>query len=288
METVSVIVPVYNAEDYLEQCLESIIHQTYANLEIILINDGSTDTSGAICEAYREKDSRIRLYHKKLGGSGVGATRNTALSFVTGDYVLFVDNDDWLEPNHIELLYQSLKANDADIAIANFTSFFDERQTFGFHVTEKDFYEAVYTPQEWFSYQYDGHFCLSQCFTVPWSKLYKRHLFDSVVYPEDEKVEDDYTTWKLYLAAHKIVFSNRAIYYHRKRETSVTKTVDRVAVFPIKSIEERISVLASLGMDISQELRAYRYRLEMHRDSYLELGDMYHYHQCLLKLRLLS
>ncbi|MGC4440186.1 glycosyltransferase family 2 protein, partial [Streptococcus suis] len=97
MEKVSVIVPVFNAEAYLRECLDSIINQTYTNLEIILVNDGSTDRSAAICEEYATRDNRVRVYHKKLGGNGVGATRNTALSLVTGDYILFVDNDDWLE-----------------------------------------------------------------------------------------------------------------------------------------------------------------------------------------------
>ena len=104
MEKVSVIVPIYNAGEYLRPCLESIVNQTYLNLEIILINDGSTDTSAAICEEFRQIDSRIRVIHRKLGGSGVGAARNAALPLVTGDFIVFVDNDDWLELNHIEIL----------------------------------------------------------------------------------------------------------------------------------------------------------------------------------------
>ena len=288
MEKVSVIVPVFNAEAYLRECLDSIINQTYTNLDIILVNDGSTDRSAAICEEYATRDNRVRVYHKKLGGNGVGATRNTALSLVTGDYILFVDNDDWLEHTHIELLYEALQKYNADIAVANFTEFIEERSAYAFHLREDDFYEAVYTPEEWFKYQYDGHFSLSQCFTVPWSKLYKVRIFDNVVYPENEKVEDDYTTWKLYLAADKIAYQNRALYYHRKRESSVTKTVEGGDVYPIKSIEERLGVLASLGMDVTDELRAYRYRLQLHCDLYLEAGDIYHYKKCLQKLQLIN
>ena len=106
MEKISVIVPIYNAGEYLRPCLDSIVNQSYSNLEIILINDGSTDTSAAVCEEYLHRDSRIRIVQKKLGGSGVGAARNSALPLVTGDFILFVDNDDWLELNHIEILYQ--------------------------------------------------------------------------------------------------------------------------------------------------------------------------------------
>lgn len=288
MEKISVIVPVFNAGPYLRQCLDSIVNQTYSNLEIILVNDGSTDSSAAICEEYRKKDARIRLVHKVLGGSGVGAARNSALSLVTGDYIVFVDNDDWLELNHIDYLYQSLKETDSDIAVANFIEFHEERGSFVFHLQKEDYFRTVYSPQEWFKEQYRGEFAFSQCFTVPWSKLYKASLFESIVYPVDEKVEDDYTTWKLYLLADKIVFSNTGIYYHRKRTTSVTKTVDVTAVFPLKSIEERVTLLSLIGFDISQELRAYRWRLEKHRAFYLESGQMLAYKNCLQTLKILE
>lgn len=288
MEKVSVIVPVYNAGPYLRQCIDSILSQTYSNFELILVNDGSTDASAEVCEAYRQADGRVRLIHKKLGGGGVGAARNSALPLITGDFVLFVDNDDWLEPNHIEVLYQALKETESDIAVVNFTQFMEERGSFAFHVTEKDYFREVYTPQEWFAREYDGRFSFSQCFTVPWCKLYKASLFENISYPEDEKVEDDYTTWKLYLMADRIVFTNTALYYHRKRETSVTKTVETTYVFPLKSIEERITILSLIGFDIAAELRAYRWRLDLHRDSFLASGHMQEYQKCLQKIAILS
>lgn len=288
MEKVTVIVPIFNAGPYLKSCLDSIVGQTYQNLEILLINDGSTDGSASLCESYRKMDPRIRVVHKKLGGSGVGAARNTALPLITGDYVLFVDNDDWLELHHIEYLYQSLKETDSDIAIANFTEFDDERQAFRFHLTAGDAYQKVYHPKEWFALQYEGKFAFSQCFTVPWCKLYKTSLFENIVYPEDEKVEDDLTTWKVYLMANKIVYSNTALYYHRKRSTSVTKTVDLASVYPLKSIEERVTMLSMLGFDIGAELRAYRWRLHLHKDSFLQAGKMQEYQKCLQKLMILE
>ncbi|HEM2808676.1 TPA: glycosyltransferase family 2 protein [Streptococcus suis] len=288
MEKVSVIVPVYNAGPYLTQCIDSILNQTYHNIELILVNDGSTDGSATICESYRQVDQRVRLINKKLGGGGVGAARNSALPLITGEFVLFVDNDDWLEPNHIEVLYKSLKETDSDISIVNFTQFMEERSSYAFHVTEKDYFQEVFTPQEWFSREYNGRFAFSQCFTVPWCKLYKASIFENISYPEDEKVEDDYTTWKLYLMADRIVFTNLALYYHRKRETSVTKTVDSTYVFPLKSIEERVTILSLIGFDISEELRAYRWRLNLHRESYLASGHMQEYQTCLQKIAILE
>lgn len=288
MEKVSVIVPVYNAGPYLKQCIDSILNQTYHNIELILVNDGSTDGSATICESYRQVDQRVRLINKKLGGGGVGAARNSALPLITGEFVLFVDNDDWLEPNHIEVLYKALKETDSDISIVNFTQFMEERSSYAFHVTEKDYFQEVFTPQEWFSREYNGRFAFSQCFTVPWCKLYKASIFENISYPEDEKVEDDYTTWKLYLMADRIVFTNVALYYHRKRETSVTKTVDSTYVFPLKSIEERVTILSLIGFDISEELRAYRWRLNLHRESYLASGHMQEYQTCLQKIAILE
>ncbi len=288
MEKVSVIVPVYNAGPYLTQCIDSILNQTYHNIELILVNDGSTDGSATICESYRQVDQRVRLINKRLGGGGVGAARNSALPLITGEFVLFVDNDDWLDPNHIEVLYKALKETDSDISIVNFTQFMEERSSYAFHVTEKDYFQEVFTPQEWFSREYNGRFAFSQCFTVPWCKLYKASIFENISYPEDEKVEDDYTTWKLYLMADRIVFTNLALYYHRKRETSVTKTVDSTYVFPLKSIEERVTILSLIGFDISEELRAYRWRLNLHRESYLASGHMQEYQTCLQKIAILE
>lgn len=288
MEKVSVIVPIFNNAPYLKQCLDSIVGQTYPHLEILLLNDGSTDGSAAICEEYRQKDERIHLVHRPLGGSGVGAVRNAALSMITGDYVVFVDNDDWLEPNHVEFLYRSLKEHQADVAVANFTQFMEDRGTFGFHIRPEDYYQQVYTPQEWFQEQYNGHFSLSQCFTVPWGKLYRTELFEGIFYPEDKPVEDDYTTWRLYLMADRIVFTNTGLYCHRKCSSSVTKTVDTLSVFPLKSIEERIPILSLLGFDIRNELRAYRFRLTLHKESLLATGRIKEYQSCVQTLKVLE
>ena len=101
---VSVIVPVYNVAPYLEQCLDSIVNQTYRNLEIILVDDGSTDESGAICDRYAEQDSRIKVVHKENGGQS--SARNVALDMMMGEWVLFVDSDDWIELNTLELLFE--------------------------------------------------------------------------------------------------------------------------------------------------------------------------------------
>lgn len=288
LDKISIIVPIFNAENYLEQCLDSIVNQSYSNLEILLINDGSTDASAQICETYVQRDSRVKLVHKKLGGSGVGATRNTALSYVTGDYILFVDNDDWIEKNHVETLYNALKEFDADISVVNFSVFDDERKTFLIYVTKDDYIQKKMTIEEWFKYQYEGEQNFSQCFTVPWCKLYKAELFKDIIYPEDEKVEDDFTTWKVYLKANNIVLTNTSLYNHRRHSCNTTKLVNKGAVFPLKTIEERIAILSLLNFDISNELDAYKFRLNLHKEQLLLSGNMMEYYKVLQKISILE
>ena len=167
MEKISVIVPVYNSEAYLENCLNSIIQQTYQNLEIILVNDGSTDGSAAICQRYKIQDPRVKVYHKPNGG--VGSSRNRALEAVTGDYILFVDNDDWLELDHIESLYHLLKKQMQILQLEISLNLWKKRELFN-PCWGNDYFERVYSPFEWFQHQYDGQYNLSQCFTVPLGK----------------------------------------------------------------------------------------------------------------------
>ena len=213
-------------------------------------------------------------------------SRNRALEAVTGDYIVFVDNDDWLELDHIQSLYDLLKKTDADIAIGNFTQFIEDQGSFLIHVGADNYFEQVYSPFDWFHHQYDGKHNLSQCFTVPWAKLYKAELFKDIVYPTDQKVEDDYTTYKVYLQADKIAYMNKAIYIHRKRSTSVTRTVNLADVYPLKSIEERLTILNLIGAPqklLDKEILAYKWRLSIHEEEALKRGDMEAYQQILVK-----
>ena len=272
------------SEAYLEKFLDSILQQTYQNLEVILINDGSTDGSAAICQRYKNQDARVKVYHKPNGG--VASSRNRALEAVTGDYIVFVDNDDWLELDHIQSLYDLLRKTDADIAIGNFTQFIEDQGSFLIHVGADNYFEQVYNPFDWFYHQYDGKYNLSQCFTVPWAKLYKAELFKDIVYPTYQKVEDDYTTYKVYLQADKIAYMNKAIYIHRKRSTSVTRTVNLADVYPLKSIEERLTILNLIGAPqqlLDKEIQAYKWRLSIHEEESLKRGDMEAYQQILVK-----
>ncbi|MCD7127282.1 glycosyltransferase [Limosilactobacillus agrestis] len=289
MEKVSVIIPIYNKEKYLTKCIDSVLEQTYSNLEIILVDDGSTDRTAELCERYYEKYDNIRVLHKKKGG--IGSSRNAGLAMATGDYILFVDSDDWLDKKHIELLYNHLKKNNADIAIGSFNQFNDESKIFEIMIRDEDYFEKVYSPQEWFAYEYVSiPYQFDITFTVPWGKLYKRSLFRDMVYPEDPNVvEDDLTTWKIYLLADKIVYINKPIYVYRTfNKNSITAQASRLSTIPLEGIEERISLLNQIGFDVSRQKKAYSWRLHVYLENALKDGNYSKYRDAKQKLAILK
>ena len=122
---ISIIIPVYNVEQYLDKCLQSVIHQTYQDIEIILVDDGSSDNSGILCDKWQEKDSRIKVIHKSNGG--VSNARNVAIEQANGEYLMFIDSDDIVSDDLCKVLFEMLKNNNADISICNATHIFDDR-----------------------------------------------------------------------------------------------------------------------------------------------------------------
>ncbi|MGT2911806.1 glycosyltransferase family 2 protein [Streptococcus cameli] len=276
MEKISVIIPVYNGEKHLAQCIESVINQSYNNLEIIIINDGSTDGSSAIIEHYRQHDKRIRVLHKSIN-EGLGAARNSSLALATGQYICFIDCDDWMDKNHVSDLYDLLTRTDSDIAVCNFSQYIEDEGRFKIHIHPDDYYEAVYTSQEWLAYQYGMPNFLSSCFTVPWVKLYKKELFENILYFTDGFGEDDRTTWKLYLVADKIAYMNRPSLVYRLNSASMTQTANQATIFNTEPVFERLATLSLIGFDVSKEIKAYEWRAGINRNDALNKGQMEKY-----------
>lgn len=284
---ISVVVPVYNSDKYLDQCVKSILAQTYPNLDILLINDGSTDGSAKICEELRQSDERIRVIHK-LKNQGIGAARNTALEAINTDYFSFVDSDDWIDPNHISDLYELMMRTDSDVAISNFTQFIDDEAYFRVHIGDSDYYEKIYTPEEWLTYQYGKPNNLSLCFTVPWGKLYKTALFENILYSTEGYGEDDATTWKAYLMAEKIAYMHRSTMVYRVNSDSMTQQEEETTIFSPKPVAERLEVLSLLGLDVSLEVAAYEWRASISRQESLKAGDMKTYKDLNFRLKLME
>lgn len=208
---VSVIVPVYGVEQYLNKCVDSIINQTYKNLEIILVNDGSLDNCGKICDEYAEKDNRVKVIHKKNGGQG--SARNCALRVASGEYITFVDSDDWLALDIIESLYNAIIINEADLSVCGFSSIKANEVLGEYWVCKKP---ESFDKIQALSVYYEGKYI----YPAPWGKLYKRQLWEGVYFPEDVYREDEYIFYKVLEGANKVIHIGVAKYYYNVREGS--------------------------------------------------------------------
>ena len=213
-DLISVIVPVYNVEEYLKKCIDSIISQAYTNLEIILVDDGSTDNCGKICDEYAENDKRIKVIHKENGG--LSDARNAGIDIAKGKYLTFIDSDDFVENNYIELLYDEAKKYDADLSIASHKVIYSK--TCMDKSTNEEFCSDAKIILE--KILYDDGVDLSA-----WGKLYKSKLFKEIRYPKDRLYEDSATTYKLIDLSNKIAVNSKPVYNYVIREKSITNNV---------------------------------------------------------------
>ena len=217
---VSIIVPVYNVEKYVGRCIESIITQTYTNLEILINNDGSTDNSYEICSIYTKKDSRIKLFTQK--NSGVSTCRNKMLDVATGDYITFVDPDDWLLPSHIEQLVILLEEHNADISACAYM----EEKNGNIKKCIKHEKICCFDSKEFaikMTTFWGGYYCFL------WNRLSKKELWDDVRFPDGRIYEDLYVMPKLVLKADTVVYTNIPTYIYQIRENSISHSPFRIA-----------------------------------------------------------
>lgn len=217
-DRISVIVPVYNVGRYLKRCLDSIQQQTYKELEVILIDDGSSDDSGAICDEYVDTDSRFHVIHQANGGAA--AARNRGLENCHGQYIMFVDGDDYIAPTMCETLLHYLKTAEADISICGIY-FIDVKE----HARVSSFHGArtCRTISGWTAMK--EYFVKNQIATVVWNKLYISELFQGVNgirFPEGERFEDHFVTYRLLYQAKRVAVINEPLCFHVNREGSTT------------------------------------------------------------------
>jgi glycosyltransferase involved in cell wall biosynthesis len=207
---VSIIIPVYNIDKYLERCLKSVIDQTYSNLEIILVNDGSTDNSLDICHKYQKKDNRIIVIDKKNGG--LSSARNIGLEVSKGKYVTFIDSDDWVSTKYIEILYGNIIKNDADISIVDFVKITTAKIN---DLESKANITNVCLSSAEFALNH--HLPVMAC-----AKLYKLSLFNNLRFTENIVFEDEDIMYKLFYKSEKIVYSEYIGYFYFQRNQSIT------------------------------------------------------------------
>lgn len=214
---ISIIVPVYKVEDLLARCVDSLLVQTYKELEIILVDDGSPDNSGQICEAYAKRDGRVKVIHKVNGG--LSDARNAGMPHAHGSYITFLDSDDWVHETYIETLYNLLRSTDADIAACNFLRTSSENVSLP-STTERIFEFSNEEALEQIIAFGEFH----EQMVVAWGKLYKAELFEGITYPVGRIHEDEFTTYKLIDRAKKVSFTTQALLYYWQREDSIMGT----------------------------------------------------------------
>lgn len=215
IKMVSVILPIYNKEKELEQCIKSLMNQTYDNLEIILVNDGSTDSSRRICERFLKDDHRIKLINKE--NEGVELARLTGLNYATGTYITFVDPDDWLSNNAIELLINAIKKENADVSFGKFCRVIDKFGLIKKETNSEVYNNKIITRNKLMNEYYDS-FCGWGEFPINiWAKLYKKSLIDSVDYKSVGISHGEDLCFNLQVLPHanKIVSIPKIIYFYR-------------------------------------------------------------------------
>lgn len=198
---ISIIVPIFKAEKYLNKCIDSVLEQTYTNWELILVDDGSPDGSAVICRSYVESDKRIRFFQQE--NKGASAARNRGIDLAKGDYLAFLDSDDYWHKCYLEYLFNLLVLHHASLAQCGMA----RGNSDVFPEIKAKIVETVYDNTNVFL-KYKANVLIP-------GKLYKRSLWDTIRYPEGKAFEDDFTAWKLYFQAGRIVISSKPLYYYR-------------------------------------------------------------------------
>ncbi len=208
---ISVIVPVYNVEKYLERCVKSIVAQTYKDLEILLIDDGSTDKSGKMCDDFQQTDSRIKAFHKQNGG--LSDARNYGIEHSSGEFISFVDSDDYIDEKMLETLHRLIIENDADLAVCSAMDVFEGKE-----VTQvKEIKEFNLNKVESYKYMLRGDGIPSAC-----NKLYKRQTVGDVRFPVGKLYEDGFFTPQILKRVEKTAVTSKPMYYYFRRADSIT------------------------------------------------------------------
>lgn len=221
MALLDIIIPVYQVKQYLERCINSVLAQSFEDFEIILVDDGSTDGSGEICDSFAEQFNNIRVIHKTNGG--LSSARNTGIQKSTAEFIMFLDSDDMIHPKTLEKQMNLIKQHNADVAVCSFQRFSDTDKIELFSdksdenvkiisgiEAEKRLLEKLYTSKY-----------VSSC-----GKIYKRKLFDDIQFPENRLFEDEFTTYQLYYKCDKIVDSDSVYYYYFINDNGITGTLN--------------------------------------------------------------
>ena len=211
MPKVSIIVPVYNVENYLRRCVDSILNQTFSDFELILVDDGSPDNCGVVCDEYEKKDKRIKVIHKENGG--LSDARNAGIDIARGEYLGFVDSDDWIHPQMFEILYNGIVENNVKMSVCGYEET-DVQKGF------EDISEVKYNVKNGLDFFVEKNLIA----VVAWNKLYHKSLFEEIRYPIGKIHEDEFITYKLLYKAGNIAYCENQLYCYFINLNGITKS----------------------------------------------------------------
>lgn len=251
-DLISVIVPIYKVEKYLDKCIESIINQTYYNLEIILVDDGSPDDCPNICNEWAKRDKRIITFHKKNGG--LSDARNFGIEHCNGKYIMFVDSDDYIKSNMVEVLYKTIIEDKSDISICDY---YISKEN---NITVHNFSQKRFIVKEnKYKYLYNEYGFVT---IVAWNKLYAREIFNTIRYPKGKIHEDEFIICDLLNCANSISYVLEPLYYYVQRENSIMNKISLNRFDVVEALEKRVSFFEDkddfINKEITQKVEFYR------------------------------
>ena len=232
---ISVVVPVFRVEKYLERCVRSIMAQTWCDIEIILVDDGSDDRCPQLCDGFAAADNRVRVIHKPNGG--LSSARNAGIEAAAGGYLMFIDSDDCIEPEMAEKLYRALIESGADMSVCGYRCVGENGEELSVHTTDRQCTPRQVLCEEVFRFTEN----YSNYWNYAWNKLYKRELFDTLRYPEGKTYEDVFVSADLYMRSERIVFVPDILYNYLRREDSITGRPWSLSRFDLAEARFRIA-----------------------------------------------
>ena len=246
---ISVIIPVYNVESYLDRCVESVVGQTYTNLEIILVDDGSPDNSPTMCDNWAAKDARIKVIHKENGG--LSSARNSALDIMKGEYLTFVDSDDYIDKNAVEIMYNRILNDNSDIAICNYKCVTDNSDDYWDNtyplkdeiLSKNEILRKLVEYNHW-------HYVIACC------KLYKKQLFDSIRFPVGKLHEDVFTAHLIFDLCARVSCLSSILYYYYQAPESITHNYSINSLDIIDGYLNRLDFFIEKNMEYESALSA--------------------------------
>ena len=256
MAEVSIIVPVYQVEKYIRQCVDSILAQTFTDFELILVDDGSKDKSGQICDEYARMDKRVKVIHKENGG--LSDARNKGMDQASGNYFMFVDSDDYIAPTMIECLYKSILNENADIAACNYLYYFENDRKKNFATNIKS--EVLSGAEIFYNRKNERNYGI---WTVAWNKLYKSEVFGNIRFRLGKYHEDEFWANDIYQMDITVIMIPECLYYYRQRDNSIMgkKSIARNLDI-LEAFQERIYIYLKDTEYTGQAYKVLVYSLE--------------------------